>query len=308
MWLDCMPRKPNFFIVGAPKCGTTALSEYLREHPRVFVSGPQEPHFFATDLPRLQIVKSETDYLKLFVPAAEMNDAVGEASAMYLYSQKAIENIHVFDGAAKVIVMLRNPVDLAYSMHSQMLYSRDEDVAEFELAWQLIEKRKHGSNIPRQCRDTKLLIYDEIAKLGEQLLRLTEKFSKEQVKIIFFEDFASDTADTYRDTLNFLGVPDDNRTEFPRIKPNRRHTIGWLANFTQRPPSVLLNIAMRAKVVLGVKRLGAFPLLRKLNVVEKPRPPLAVNFARQIAKTFQSDIELLSKLTGRDLSRWMDPI
>ena len=73
-------RKPNFFIVGAPKCGTTALSEYLREHPQVFMSRPKEPHHFATDMPRYRFTKNEADYLDLFSGADDSHTAIGEAS------------------------------------------------------------------------------------------------------------------------------------------------------------------------------------------------------------------------------------
>ena len=75
-----MTARPNFFIVGAPKCGTTALSHYLRQHPRIFFSLPKEPHYFATDLPRYRMVTHEPAYLEYFRGAGPQHTAVGEGS------------------------------------------------------------------------------------------------------------------------------------------------------------------------------------------------------------------------------------
>jgi hypothetical protein len=89
-------KRPNFFIVGAPKCGTTSLSEYLRSHPNVFMSSPKEPHFFATDLyPRNpEGIDSVAAYLQLFTDARDQHQVVGEASASYMFSDAAIPAIH----------------------------------------------------------------------------------------------------------------------------------------------------------------------------------------------------------------------
>ena len=90
-----VPRRPDFFILGAPKCGTTALSEYLRRHPRVFVSRPKEPHYFCADFDYYYAPgqRTEEHYLRLFAEADEGHLAVGEASVWYLYSEDAARNI-----------------------------------------------------------------------------------------------------------------------------------------------------------------------------------------------------------------------
>ena len=141
-----MPRRPNFFILGAPKCGTTALSEYLREHPRAFVSQPKEPHYFCGDFDYYYAPgqRSEEHYLRLFDAATDDHLAVGEASVWYLYSADAARNIAAFDPATRVIVMLRNPVDLVPSLHSQLLYMLDEDEPDPARAWELQEARRRG--------------------------------------------------------------------------------------------------------------------------------------------------------------------
>ena len=107
---------PNFFIVGAPKCGTTALCEYLKYHPNVFMSTPKEPHYFAEDFERYRHVKTEDKYLALFGDCNDRHLMIGEASVFYLRSTRAVSLIRDFNPDAKIIVMLRNPVDMVYSL------------------------------------------------------------------------------------------------------------------------------------------------------------------------------------------------
>ena len=102
-----MMRKPDFFIVGAPKCGTTALYEYLRPHPNVFMSTVKEPHFFAKDLGSYPHIKTDEEYAALFAGANEQHLRVGEASVYYLRSAVAIPNIREFNPDARLIAMFR---------------------------------------------------------------------------------------------------------------------------------------------------------------------------------------------------------
>ena len=124
-------RKPDFFIAGAPKCGTTAMHTYLQTHPEVFVSKVKEPSFFATDLHNSNpLVCNIEEYLSLF---AEVRDEkrVGEASTGYFYSQNAAKELKEFNPSASIIIMLRNPVDMMYSLHGQLLYQGNEDLVNF---------------------------------------------------------------------------------------------------------------------------------------------------------------------------------
>src|SRR5882672_1680365 len=113
-------RKPDCFIVGAPRCGTTAMYTYLGQHPEIFMSARKEPHFFGTDLSSPALVRDEQQYLSLFAKAQNEKRA-GEASVFYLYSQRAAREIHAFCPSARIIIMLRNPVEMMYSLHSRHL-------------------------------------------------------------------------------------------------------------------------------------------------------------------------------------------
>lgn len=301
-------KEPNTFIVGAPKCGTTALSDYLREHPNVFISVPKEPHFFATDFPgRRRKTNTVEKYLCLFESAGDEHVAVGEASVHYLQSFEAVKNIHAFNSKARLIAMLRNPVEMVYSMHSQALASLNEDVADFAQAWDLESQRSRGKHVPEHCRDVQILHYSQVARYAEQLRRVYRYFPPEQVKVIFFEDFKRDTRGTYESVLNFLGVPQDGRSEFPTINSNKAARNPLLARFTQRPPEPLRKLVLRGKKFLGLedKPLGALETLRKVNFVRAEREPLSPEMRRKVLAAYEDDIRALSNLTGRDLSHWL---
>ena len=299
-------KQPNFFIVGAPKCGTTALFQYLSEHPNVFACEPKEPHYFATDIPGMRTINTEKTYFDLFKDATEQHIAIGDASVFYMYSKDAVGHIKHLDPHAKLIVMLRHPVELVHSMHSQVVYSRDEHETDFEKAWALIPQRKQGEALSKLTRDAKTLMYDEIAKLGEQLERVLNTFPKEQVMVIFFEDFKKDTAGIYKKTLEFLGLP-FHAANLDPVNQNKKQRLQWLADFTERPPQVLVKPYLQLKKVLGLegKEVGLREPLQKVNVVEVNRETLSTTMQQKIIDTYRTDIQKLATLTGRNLDHWL---
>jgi hypothetical protein len=297
--------KPNFFIVGFPKCGTTALAEYLGNHPDVFISHPKEIHYFSTDLPGYQFVKTIDDYLALFPQGSKKNKAVGEASVYYLYSEVAIELIYSFNPNAKIIVMVRNPVDLAYSLHSQLLFSRNENVRDFQKAWELQSIRKLNKNIPPYCTDPKILQYSKVAQVGDQVKRLLDSpFSREQIKFIFFEDFVRDTKSVYDEVISFLGVQSDGKTVFPVVNPNTEHRFKMLGGFYVNTPGWLSRSVKMSKKALGIQEIGLSKILLKFNTKKVDRRPLSPQFRLTLAQHFASDIQLLEELLQVNLDRW----
>lgn len=299
-------RRPDFFILGAPKCGTTALSEYLREHPRVFVSTPKEPHYFCDDFDYYYAPgrRSEEHYLHLFDGAADDDLAVGEASVWYLYSATAARNIMEFDPAARVIVMVRNPVELVPSLHSQLCYMLDETEPDPAVAWGLQEARRRGERLPSTARVPEFLQYGEAAKLGAQVRRVLDVVPREQVKVLVMDDLRADAGAVYRDTLAFLGVPDDGRTEFPRVNENKVHQSAAVARLTQRPPSALVSVARGVKRVTGVQRLGVLDRVRRGNRQVTRREEISPEFAQRLRDHFREDVAELGELIGRDLGDW----
>jgi hypothetical protein len=300
-------RNPDFFIVGAPKCGTTALSEYLRGHSQVFVSTPKEPLFFCEDFPDLRRVQDLDEYLALFRNITPETLAAGEASAMYLYSKVALAKIRRFNPSARIIVMLRNPADIAYAFHSEMIYSQNEDELDFEKAWSLQSERRAGHRIPPDCVEVDLLQYRDVASIGSQLDRLLSIFPRDQVCVLVFDDFIGDTRGAYERVLAFLEIPSDGRIDFPRVNENKRVRSPWLARLTQRPPRFVSRAVQVAKQSLGLDRIHLLGALRRANLDPGRREPLRVEFRTSLEAEFASEVELAGRLIDRDLSAWSAP-
>ena len=254
MSLDSKLLKPNFFIVGAPRCGTTAMSSYLAEHPAVCFSDPKEPLYFCSDLPGLRYVENEKDYLeKCFDQSlAARSEAVGEGSVWYLYSSVAIPRIVEFQPDARFIVMLRNPLDMLSSLHQKLYFFLDENEVEFSKAWDLQWDRAEGVRVPDACREPKILQYAQIGRLGEQLNRLVKLVPASRIHIIFYEDFKADPGRVYRNALRFLSVSDDGRAEFPVVNENQRVRSRYFWEKATNPPGWMLVLARVFKSSLSL--------------------------------------------------------
>ena len=134
--------KPNFFIVGGPKCGTTALYTYLKNHPEIFMSRIKEPQFFAADIFCDQrTVQTLADYLSCFA-AARNEKRIGEASTAYLGSRNAAQEIKAFNPNAQIIIALRNPVEVMYAEHSERVFCNVEHIRNFNAALDSGEQRR----------------------------------------------------------------------------------------------------------------------------------------------------------------------
>lgn len=310
--MDNNIRKPNFFIVGAPKCGTTALYSYLGEHPEIFIpdtsnaletvlGGKKELHFFGSDLkfkhPSLE------EYLSYFSGAKE-EKRLGESSVFYLYSQKAAMEIKSFQPEAKIIVMLRNPIDMIYSWHSQLLFWGDEDITDFKSALDAEADRKQGLRYPRRHdHPIECLFYREIAKVSEQLSRYFDVFGRENVQAIIFDDFKHNISKVYQETLGFLDVSLNFLPEFEVINANKTVRSRALQNLTRRPPSTIRNIV---KMIMPSELRGNIrSKLLQMNIQNTSRTPLNKELYCQLQDEFLPEVEQLSLLLGRDLTHWV---
>jgi len=297
--------KPNLFVVGAPKCGTTALYEYLRPHPNIFMSDIKEPHFFATDLGTYREVQTEEAYAGLFAESQPEHLVLGEASVYYLRSSVALERIRAYNPEAKIIAMFRNPVDMVYSLHSQLLYWSEEVVPDFEAAWRLQERRRSGLDLPPRSRSPLLVQYEEIGRFGTQAQRVLSLFPKEQVKLIIYDDFTASPQKMYDEVIEFLGIPHDQRTDFPRINENKRARMTWLRDFYRKPPPLLHGAIRGLKRAVGSKGLtGVRQKIVDLNTVKERRAPLPPKFRAELVEVFRPEVALLSRILDRDLSQW----
>lgn len=294
--------KPNFFIVGASKCGTTALSYYLASHPNIFFSPVKEPHYFATDM-KYRTVRRFNDYIKLFENAnPNLHYAIGEGSTTYLFSKVAIENIITFSSAAKIIVMIRNPVDMVVSLYFQHLGEDGfENLRSFEEAWEAEKKRKLGKNIPFTCPDPQLLFYSEWGKLGSQLQRVFNYVPRDQILVIIFDDFINDTRSVYCNVLSFLNLQDDGRTTFPPRRERR-----MVRNFFyHRLLAFLTRLWMPARSILTRGR--GFGLYERYFYWNSRliKPTISSGVKRELTSFYKNEIQLLEEILHRDLSNWL---
>lgn len=198
-------RKPNLFIVGAARSGTTSLWQYLKTHPGIYMPEDElhkEPSYFSDIRKDLTLDK----YLAIFERANENHKWIGEASVAYITDPLSANRIYEFNPTAKIIIMLRNPVDRAYSLYNWMAQDGYEYAASFKEALKLEETRL----LEKQSTWYKPnyywgYLYFRSGLYHDQVKRYLELF-KDNVLIIKFEDFINDPGSSYRQVCSFLGI------------------------------------------------------------------------------------------------------
>jgi hypothetical protein len=298
-----MTRWPDFFIVGAPRSGTTSLFYYLREHPDIFMPSVKEPHFFneinysTPEVTRralpAKLVRVETAYLKLF-EGAQSKQVMGEASVSYLSDKVAPVRIKGKNPRAKIIAVLREPVGRAYSSYLLALREGREWKPSF------YEAVKEDWEYMHQFSDFGS-VYIWRGLYYKHVRRYLDTFGKEQVRIYLYEDLISDTIALVEDLCTFLGVPFYNGSFFD--PSHKYHTYG-------APRNALFKWVGRSRTVRSIAASLApmhllIPLRDRLVDREQPKPqldPKALEFLRSI---YHDDILKLQGLIGRDLSNWL---
>jgi len=278
-------KKPNFFIIGALKCGTTSLASWLGEHPNVYMSPVKEPHFFCSDF-NGALIPNEREYYRYFKKATSQHIAVGEASTAYLYSK------------------VGNPVEMAYSLHDHYIFWGAEHIYDFEMAWRLSPERRAGRMVSRWCSEPRLLDYQSICKLGEQLERLFNIVPRERVLILVLDDLKENPRREYLKVLDFLGVPDDGRQEFPVKNPAKERRWPGL----HKGVRLIGRASRKTKHLLGIptnRRTGILRVMNIINVKYRPRPPMSVQLRKELIEYFRPDVEKLGSLLNRDFSHWL---
>lgn len=299
-----MPSKPNLFIIGAPRCGTTTLYQYLSSHSRIFFPRLKEPHFFATDI-GLRNGRYKTniaDYSSLYEAADK--DAVywGDASVFYLYSKAAPQNIHFFNPEAKIICILRQPADAMYSLFAYYLKHQAETISSFENALAAEPARAIGRKMPRSVFIEEGLLYRSLTNYAPQLERYFALFPKEQIRVFLFDDLKDRPALLFEELAGFLGV----ENEFSRMS--------FHLNKTE-------EVAFDASKILNRKHPGAMSVARKwlpeglrknlqsLKKLERPPttpPPLSPQRRKELTLEKEPETRALAALINRNLDHWLD--
>jgi len=303
-------KRPGFFVVGAPRCGTTALYTYLNENPFIFLPAIKELHYFAADFPDVHKIqfRSDEDYLKMFAEAGKEVLAAGEISPLYIYSQVALERIRAFDPDAKILLILRNPLDFVQSVHQLNLGLLREDVSDLARAWDLQEERRQGRRLPPSCREPQLVQYGDLGSFGKHLERVYDVFPKKQVMVILFDDFAADPKSVYESILAFLNVPSDGRMNFPPVNAGFEQRSQFVARILH-PARPIYRFFMKVISIFGVnfmKNVSVFyGKVEALNLRRAPRAGMDPLLRARLQSYFRADIEKLARLLNRDLSAWL---
>lgn len=301
---------PNFFLVGASKCGTTAMATYLRAHPQIFVPELKEPHFFGSDL---EFRRNFARGPEWFQPTAEqyrrfysevtVETRSGDASAMYLYSRNAPREIQEFCPRADVLIMLRNPVDMMYSLYCHWLYILNEDIDSFARALAAEEDRKQGLRIPPKAYFAGGLQYREMWRFAAHVERYLEHFGRDRVKILLHDDLKHDPAGMYREVLEFLDVRVDFEPEFTIVNPSMRVRSRALQHFIINLPG-LVRWMLKPLVDNWATRRLLERTAQLINIQRTPRPPMDPQLRAMLQRELAPDVAALSDLLDRDLTHW----
>lgn len=294
---------PNFLIIGAMKAGTTALYSYLEQHPEVYMSPVKEPNFFSFEGERLDFrapqdqeginrtsVTDIEDYRALF-RGARGKVAIGEASHWYLYHPRAPERIKRHIPHAKLIAILRNPVDRAYSQFLHFVRDGQEPLTDFAQALREEESR---------VRDH--WAFGRYASRGfyyPQIRRYYDLFDRGQIKVYLYEDLRTDALALLQDVFRFLEV-DPAFVPALSVEPN---VSGIPRN---RILHTMLTRSRRTKDVL--RRHLPARMLRYANEIKNRnliKPQLSPELRHQLTEMYREDILKLENLVGRDLSGWL---
>jgi hypothetical protein len=303
-------RVPDFFIVGHPKCGTTALYETLRRRPDVFMPDCKEPWFFAEELhdrtpPRPEgTPRTLEQYVSLFRDARPDQQA-GEASPMYLWSRTAAARIAEAAPAARIVAILREPAGFLHSLHLQFLQNYIETESDFATALALEPARRRGESIPRHTYWPQALLYSDFVRYVEQLRRYRAAFSPERVLVLIYDDFRRDNEATVLRVLRFLALNEElpihtsEANPSVRLRSQRLHELVHAVGVGRGPVSQVAKAALKALTPARARRKLMYATQRRMLFAE-PQPP-DPELMRQLRVRFKDEVSSLSEYLGRDL-------
>lgn len=300
---------PDFLMIGAAKCGTDALYSYLSQHPQVYMSPNKEPMFFVAegqgDIPYCgpgdregleywdSWITTLDRYQALFADASA-EQTVGEASTWYIYDERAPLRIRQHVPHARLIAVLRNPVDRAYSAYTMLIRDGRETIRDFRVALAAEDERVRANWEP-------MWHYQRMGLYFAQLKRYYDLFDPEQIRVVLYDDFNKRPGDVLRELFGFLEVDDQfepdtssraNVSMVPKNATYHRLIAG------QNP----LKSAIKSMLPPGLR----WRIKSRLIAPNLTRPtPLTPEMRCQLVNTFRPDILQLQDLIKRDLSTWL---
>ena len=301
-------RIPDFFIVGHPKSGTTALYEILRRHPQIHMP-IKEPSYFGPDVSPRWPSKSAArenpleQYASLFA-AAGPEQRIGEATPSYLRSDTAARRIAELQPDARIIAILREPASFVRSLHLQFVQSHMETEKDLRRALLLEDDRRQGRQIPHAYLPQTFLYSDRI-RYVEQLRRYHDVFPADQVLVLIYDDFRRDNESTVRQVLRFLEVDASLPVEAIEANPTVRLRSRQVNDVLQAvvlgagPAARALNRAITALTPRKLRMLLLRATRRRLLYGEPEAPDQKL--MRELRRRFKGEVVALSEYLDRDL-------
>ena len=268
----------------------------------------KEMHYFGSDLHfGTQFYRRNLEaYLREF-DGRNTAPRVGEASVWYLLSRRAAAEIHAFNPGSRIIIMLREPSEMLYSLYYQFCYDGNEHLPTFEEALEAEKERRAGRRIGRQAYFPQGLVYRDAARYTEQVRRYYEVFGRHRVQVVIYDDFAADAAAAYRATLDFLAVDSTRRHgELKVLNGNKTVRHPTIRAVLQDPMVRATAIAMESwlprPMFAALQR--AESRVQRFNSRPAKRPALSPETRAQLKAELAPEIERLSDLLERDLTYW----
>lgn len=288
---------PDFLVIGAPKSGTTAFHEYLRQHPEIFIPALKNPAFFIyegleSSFWGKNVINNIDTYHSLF-QLKKNEKAIGEVSPGYFPDHSAPARIYKYIPDVKLIVILRNPIERAFS---QFYFNRQigvERYSDFEKALEtemkIMQGLKHEHN-PKYIRT---------GFYNQQLTRYNNFFSDNQMLILLYDDFLNNPIKELQKSFKFIGV---NSDFIPDISAKHNVTRIPKSIFLERIEKLFLNRFKKSPILSDTLNKVAVNI-RKFNSGKLPQVP--VNIKNRLIPIFREDINLLQKRLNRDLNHWL---
>jgi hypothetical protein len=293
---------PNFLVIGAMKSGTTALYNFLNQHPQIYMSPIKEPHFFSLAQSEFaqeyisrspSIVATLEDYKKLFQGVTD-EIALGECSPSYLNYPEAAQNIHKSLPNIRIIAILRNPIDRAFSHYWHQVQIGETQPTQFiDAFWQDdLSHTAHGDYWES---------YKVQSMYGEHISRYIDLFGPDQVRVYIYEEYAKNPQKVMSDIYQWLGVDDQFEPQYMRFWGSGQPRSRILYRFLKKPNPVK---ALLKRIVPNPRlrqRMKYYVFNRNLKKTETLTPEIR----RQLIPVFRDDIKKLEALIHRDLSAWL---
>ncbi len=278
------------------------MDHYLGLHPDIFMA-TKEIHYFGSDLGIKQDPMNEQEYLDQFASAMEQS-VLGESSVWYLYSRNAAAEIKKFNPEARILVMLRNPVELLPSLHDQFRYDGDEDKTSFTEAWGLDENRSSGKDMPLRKNFEHGPFYIDTVQFAPQIKRYYDQFNNEQIHILLFDELVADIETAFISVLNFLGVDENFRPSFEAVN-EAKEISSQMLHRQYRHPDPLLRSIFQAIVPVKGARNKIMETIKELNVSKKKDKSIPDELRNDIIAKVKPSVTELQDLLQRDLSSWL---